>query len=1000
MEKPLNLVSDVLPGGLIKVTLPDFSIYYHNKGFTQLLALSEEEYSAFFASPNLDFIYPKDLEAVKKEFLRCSGDRSPVFLEFRILQKNKEIHWIQLNGAYLEEHDGKPAYLCFFMDICKQHAYEEDIMLEQQRSSIIADLQGDYFWEYDLSTESLSRYGNLSETYDSSHLIYNWKQFMLENEIVHPHDVPRLENSLSSPSAKTQSLDLRLKSNLGIYIWYKLKYRFLFNPQKEPVRIFGQAINLEVPNMQTEASFSLLGKSAAIKQINQSIQQMPEDSHCGLMLLCLPNFAEYQKTFGYTFCQNLLSEFSLALFGQFREQLIGYLETGRFLVFFADTSEEQELAQQAEDFLFSLENLYISQDNFHIACNIGLVLGDKNSSNYDILYKKASIALETAQKKGKRSYDIYGLRPDKNIAASSSISTCSPVSTEEMPYSILKFGLSLTCEEASSDSINTFLVTVQQYFHAQRVFFLEDLPDVCSKKELLSCFSPLKEDNCLYCSDIASLKEKAPLFFESLSLDNIQGFYCYTMHHGQEIIGLFITAFSKLPANFNIAFFEVIGSLVEKIIVKRQLGNYLDASPVDPITSLSSFSCFLKNGRRILAENKNEHFALVYLDINKFHTFNQNFGFGVGNQILELLGHSIQSSLREKEISCRIEKDHFALLLHYEKEDEIFDRLNRRILNPLLQSPEDLPDFYRFNIINGVYFIPEGETEISEMLDYANAARKSIKGFAGSNYTCYTPHLAEDVFQYRTTLEKLVLALKKKSFLPFYQPRYSLATGEITGVEALARWESTPLCIKKPSEFLLIMEKTGMVINMDFQIIECICCFLRSRLTAGLECVPVSINLSELHFKTTDFVKRLLSILTCYEVPVSLLKLEISEEMLVHYPEEAVIFINELKSFDFFITIDHFGEIYSPLILLKNANIDAIKLNIRAFCSKQPSPQDWLLLQKIIETAKGLGLTVYANSVESASLVPKLKELGCDEIQGYLYSRPLPQAAFEALLNN
>lgn len=1000
MEKPLNLVSDVLPGGLIKVTLPDFSIYYHNKGFTQLLALSEEEYSAFFASPTLDFIYPKDLEAVKKELLRCSCDQSPLFLEFRILQNNKEIHWIQLNGTYLEEHDGKHAYLCFFMDICKQHAYEEDIMLEQQRSSIIAELQGDYFWEYDISTESLTRYGNLSKTSDSSHIIYNWKKHILENKIVHPHDVPRLENILSSPSEKMQSLDLRLKSNLGIYIWHKLKYRFLFNSQKEPVRIFGQAINLEVPNMQTEISFSLLGKSAAIKQINRSIQQMPDNSHCGLMLLCLPNFAEYQKTFGYTFCQNLLSEFSLALFGQFREQLIGHLETGRFLVFFADASEEQELAQQAKDFLSSLENLYISQDNFHVACNIGLVLGDKNSSNYDILYKKASIALETAQKKGKRSYDIYGLRSDKAGGCASLVSP-TPVSHEELPCSILKLGLSLAYEETSGDSMHTFSSMVQQFFHAQRVLFLTDLPDTCSKKELLACCQPLKEKHCLFCNDISSLNEKAPLLFESLSLDGIQNFYCYAMHYGKEITGFFITGFSKpLVTAFNMSFFQIIGSLAEQITAKHWLESYLSASPVDQVTSLPTFPFFLKRGRRILTENKKEHFALVYLDINKFHTFNQNFGFGVGNQILELLGHSIQSSLREKEIGCRIERDHFSLLLHYEKEDEIFDRLNCRIRSSLLQSSEAMPDFYRFDIIKGVYFIPQGETEISEMLDYANAAHQSIKGFTGSHYACYTPHLADEALQHRTTLEKLTQGLKKKSFLPFYQPRYSLSTGEITGAEALARWESASFSIKKASEFLLVMEKTGMVIDMDFQIIEHICRFLSKRLAAGLECVSISVNLSELHFKTTDFVKKLLSILTHYKVPVSLFKLEISEEILIHFPEEAAIFINELKSFDFFITIDHFGEIYSPLILLKNINIDAVTLNIRAFCSKQPSPQDWLLLQKVIETVKGLGLIVYANSVENDSLVPKLKELGCDEIQGYLYSKPLPEAAFEALFNN
>lgn len=1000
MEKPLNLISNIVPGGLIKVTLPDFFIYYHTAGFDQLLHLSAKDDPAFFASPNLDFIHPQDLDYVKAELVRCSNDLSLLSLKFRILRKEEGIHWVQLSGTYLEEHDGRPAYLCFLMDFSKQQAYEENIFLEQQRCAITAGFYRDSFWEYDFSTESMTRYGDLSQSYSVSSLIYNWKQYASENELVHPQDFSRLENILLSPSEKIQTLDLRIKNYLGIYTWHKLRYRFLFNQQKEPVRIFGQSSNLEIPNIEEEAFVSLLGKSAAIKEINKAILQMSNDSHCGLMLLFLPHFTEYQKTRGYTFCQNLLHEFSITLFEQFREQIIGHLGTGRFLVFFADATEEKELVSQTEDFLSSLENLYIIQDNFHIACNIGLVLGDKNSSNYDILYKKASIALETAQKKGKRSYDIYGLRSDKAGGCTSLVSS-TPVSQEELPCSILKLGISLACEEIFSDSMHTFSSMVQQFFDAQRVLFITDLPDTCSKREILDCCQPLKEKHCLFCNDISRLKEKAPLLFESLSLDGIQNFYCYAMHYGKEITGFFITGFSSpLDTALNTSFFQIIGSLAEQITAKRRLESYLSASPVDQVTSLPSFPFFLKRGRRILTENREEHFALVYLDINKFHTFNQNFGFGVGNQILELLGHSIQSSLQEKEISCRIDQDHFALLLHYEKEDEIFDRLNCRIRSPLLQPPEAMPDFYRFDIINGVYFIPQGETEISEMLDYANAARQSIKGFTGSHYACYTPQMADEALHHRTTLEKLTQALKRKSFLPFYQPRYSLNTGEITGAESLARWESAPLCIEKASEFLLVMEKTGMVIDMDFQIIEQICRFLSKRLAAGLECVPVSVNLSELHFKTTNFVKKLLSILTHYEVPVSFFTLEISEEILVHYPEEAFIFINELKSFDFFITIDHFGEIYSPLILLKNANIDAVKLNIRAFCSKQPSPQDWFLLQKVIETAKGLGLTVYANNVENESLIPKLKELGCDEIQGYLYSKPLPEAAFEALLNN
>lgn len=874
MENLFHLCSDLIPGGLIKVTLPDFFIYYHNTGFSRLFNLSEQEYPAFFDSANLDFIYPQDLDAVKEELSRHARDRSPIFLSFRILQKNATPAWIQLNGTYLEEYRGLPSYLCFLSDITKQQACQENILLEQQRSSTMAALQRDFFWEYDISKDTMTFYGNLSKSCSPPPLIRSLKQYIRKNAIIHPQDISRIKHSILSPSEKIQTLDLRIKNTLGIYTWYKLKYGFLFNSQKEAVRILGQSINLELPDAHTEASFSLLGKAAVIRQINEGIRQMPEHSHCGMMLLCLSRFAEYGKNFGFAFCQDLIHEFSLILLEQFNRQIIGHLGNGRFLIFFSAVAEEKELIRQAEAFLSSLENFCLRQNKFHIFCNIGLVLGDKEKSTYDILYKKAANALETAQKKGNLTYDIYGLQTKK--AKNTAPLAFSPPFPKAAPSSLIP-------EEASNNAAGLFLNMPQQSL-------------------------------------------------------------------------------------------------------------YPDADCVDPITSLPSFPRFLREGRHILTQNPEMHFALIYLDINKFRIFNQNFGFGIGNQILEFLGRSIQESLREHELGCRIEKDHFALLLRCEREDEIFKRLNRQLYNPLSSSAEAMPDFYRFSLSNGIYFIPSGETEISEMLDYANAARKSIKNFTGSHYACYTPHPAEKPFCCHT-------AAKKKCFLPFYQPRYSLSSGKITGAEALIHWENAPLSTKKTAEYLPLIKDIGMITDVDLQRIEQICRFLSRRLAAGLSCPPVSVNLSGVHFESTDFIKKLLSTLTRYKIPVSFFKLEINEEALIHFPEEAAIFINELKSFNFFITIDHFGEVYSPALLLKNISIDAVKLDIHAFCDKYPSSKGWLVLQKLIETVRGLGLEIYIGNTGEEELISKLQELGCNEIQSFLYSSPLSQTAYEALLD-
>lgn len=1023
-QDELELISGILSGGLIKATLPDFLIYYFNNGFCQLTGYSKEECRKNSVSKHYAFIHPQDLDELQKIFTDKAETKLPISLEFRIIKKDEEVCWVQLNGAYLEEHEGKPAYLCLLMDVSKIHACEEQHDLDQQRSSIVTQLSSSSFWEYNFSTECMARYGDLSQTYSPEPVIYNWTHYVQENEIIYHKDFSRFQSifSISSPKSGFQSVDIRMKNHLGIYKWYKLKYKLLFNQSKEPVKIFGQIVNLEVPDIQAATSVSLLEKTAFIKKVNRTIQQGAEDSNCGLMLISLSRFREYKKTYGSAFCQNLIHEFSLNLFEHFSENIIGHLGNGRFTVFFSGFTDKDSLTRQAESFLSSLENLYIGQTEYNITCNIGLVLGDKNNSNYDILYKKACISLDTAERNGNRTYDIYGFQPGKNQKSLSGHKPSLSPAAPGLPYHILQLGISLACEEKHSGSLEDFLAMIGKYYHGTHVIFMENhfsskSSQIASQwhaanaasfpaisyplKEMEACYPLFDEHNCLICENLSLLEEKAPLFYESLQLEQIPTILLYALHQEQENIGFLGLTFPyPLSKAFDFPSFQIIGNLAKQIATKRRMENFSNSFPIDQITNLPSFHHFLKKGKYILAENPNEHFALVYLDINNFHTFNHNFGFGVGNHILERFGLSLQNTMGKKELCCRVERDHFALLLHYEEEHEIIERLSRRVRNPLLRPVGTIPDIYRFDTAYGVYFIPQGKTEIAKMLDYANAARKSIKGFTGSHYACYTPHLSDAAYYHETTIEKLALGLVEKKFFPLYQPRYSLADGRLVGAEALAHWKKSPHFSAPPSDFLSLMEETGMVVDMDFQIIEHVCQFLKERMQAHLSWVPISVNLSKLHLKTSNFIERLLELLSSYEIPVDCIKLEIGEDVLVRFPEEAEAFINELKSYNFFITIDHFGEMYSPLILLKNIHVDAVKLNIRAFCGQNPAERDWLVLKKVIETAIGMGTAVYAINVEELFLEPKLKELGCNEIQGPLYFRTLSRAALEELIPN
>lgn len=857
----LKRISDILPGGLIKVTLPDFLIYCFNQGFCQLTGYTAGDCKKkYFAWENL-IIYSKDRDRLNSTLSLALSDHSPFSLQLRIVKKGGELVQVQLMGAYLEEYHGKSGYLCLLTDFSEPYAYKEQQSLEQQRFQLLTRLGRYTLWDYTLSTDSMNRYGSLSLSYSPEPVLQHWKEYMLANQIVHSKDISRFESIFSiQPTEGTPFfIDLRLKNHLGIYQWYKLRYTFLFNTAREPVKIFGQTSHLELPDLQTAAQISLLRKGAAIKKIDTAISHMEDGRSCGFMLIAFPKFAEYKKKHDNALCENLIQEVSVLLYEQFEYEITAQLENGYFLVFLTDFSEENYLQKQAEIFLSSLKNRCLSYSEWNSACNIGLVLGDKSSSNYSVLYKKACSALNTAILKGNLTYDVYGL---------------------------------------------------------------------------------------------VSESAAAPALSESLSS---------------------YTAAKPLSSP-----------------QQQTLEIFTDIDSTDQITKLPSFSSFLKKGRQILSQNNQQNFALIYLDINNFHTFNQNFGFGTGNQILEELGSSLQSSMKENELSCRLEQDYFLILLHYNEKNELYNRLNQRVRNPLLRSPASMLDIYRFDIVCGIYFIPPGQSEISQMVDYANEARKSKKGFTGSHYAIYSPQLSEKSQQQKAAVETASQALYKRDFFPFYQPIYSSDGKQLVGLEALARWRTSSGRLLSPSKFLPALEASGIMADVDFLIMEKAFLFFKEQKEAGLAQLPIFINLSPQHLKTSDFIDRLLALLSRYEVPASSLSLELSEETLIQFPDESSCFINELKAYDFSITIDRLGEKYLPLALLKNLSPDAIKLDISSFCRQGSSEKNHLLLHELIHTSKELGLKVYAGHIEAPSLLGQLPLEDLDGIQGFLYSKPLP----------
>ena len=241
-------------------------------------------------------------------------------------------------------------------------------------------------------------------------------------------------------------------------------------------------------------------------------------------------------------------------------------------------------------------------------------------------------------------------------------------------------------------------------------------------------------------------------------------------------------------------------------------------------------------------------------------------------------------------------------------------------------------------------------------------------------------------------------ALDDGCFEAYYQPQYNHATGVLVGAEALVRWNHPERGVISPKEFIPAMENCGLIEALDFQVFEQVCEFQRSCMRKGMQLVAVSVNFSRHDIFLQDFAERLEAIRIRYGVPVRYLRVEITESAMAGSSREANDVVRKLHSYGYIVEMDDFGSGYSSLNMLKDIEVDVLKLDMMFLSGHGDGNRGGTILSSIVRMAKWLELPVIAEGVETAKQADFLRSIGCDYIQGYLYARPMRRAQFEALL--
>ncbi len=416
----------------------------------------------------------------------------------------------------------------------------------------------------------------------------------------------------------------------------------------------------------------------------------------------------------------------------------------------------------------------------------------------------------------------------------------------------------------------------------------------------------------------------------------------------------------------------------------------------DELTGLMTRSAFCKTVDEMTKFKPlpEKQYAMVYFDIQRFKAVNDMFGMTAGDKLLVHISNAMKETLPPKSICCRIDSDRFVILLHCGKKqpEPFIERLFSEITNI------DLPVEITCNA--GIYIMTERRHLAEAMIDRAILAQTSIKGSYTKKCVRYTEDLRKEMLTEQEIVGSMAIALTEKQFVMYLQPQYNHSSGMLIGAEALVRWKHPDRGLVPPDVFIPIFERNGFITKLDLFIFESACAFQRHCIDHHLPLVPISTNFSRHDIFHLSIVEDLETIRKKYDVPVALMRVEITETAVVGNSQHVNDVISRLHDCGYIVEMDDFGSGYSSLNVLKDIDLDIIKLDMKFLSRQSESNRGGTILSSVVRMAKWLSLPVIAEGVETVPQADFLRSIGCDYIQGYLYSRPLPTEDFLVLLEH
>lgn len=525
---------------------------------------------------------------------------------------------------------------------------------------------------------------------------------------------------------------------------------------------------------------------------------------------------------------------------------------------------------------------------------------------------------------------------------------------------------------------------------------------------LQDCYSVTEAENGRQALDILSTEDSFSIILLDVMMPVMDGFaFLDRIHESSvlssipivvmtqndteedEILSLIHGATDFIPKPYKP---QIILHKINNIIRFRENAAMVNQLKYDGTTGLYTKDYLFPQIRQALTEHPEKDYVVVVTNIENFKLYNDIYGLKEGDRLLVKFSEDARSYLHEDDLAGRYGADRFVFFTEKSRADHTLSSLT----HSFDVSENGLMEGVCIRI--GVYEIHDTALTIEQMVDRAFLAADSIKGHYQEWIALYDDHLRSQLLYEQTLTNTMKEGITKKQFLVYLQPKYDISTGKLAGAEALVRWQHPVYGLIYPGKFIPLFEKNGFISTLDSYIWERTCQLIAEWKKAGLPEFPVSVNVSRSDIYQPNLGRKLLDLVEKYGLKPQELHLEVTESAYMENPDQLLRAVEKLHSEGFIIEMDDFGSGYSSLNMLNQMKIDILKLDMKFIQNETSKPYEKSILNFVVNLAKWMKLNVVAEGVETDQQLQKLRAIGCDYAQGFLFAKPMPEEQYRQLL--